>query len=108
MSPVRFNARLETSRHPFKDAEVAVDSLTGIHTAIVKHLFVVNRSYITRNFRGRYSKTPEDASKANVEDTQWINLYESIRHDRHYRDHIAHHGSNVPEHHNAFTASFQL
>lgn len=54
MSRVRVNARLETSRHgppcPFKDAEVAADSLTGIHNAIVKYLFVVNRSYVRKEF----------------------------------------------------------
>jgi hypothetical protein len=43
---MKFNARLDISHHasphPFKDA----DSLTGIHSAMVKFLFVVNRSRI--------------------------------------------------------------
>jgi hypothetical protein len=42
-----FNARLDSSHHgpphPFKDAGVVADSLTGIHNAILKCLFVVNR-----------------------------------------------------------------
>jgi hypothetical protein len=46
---VRFKARLDTSHHgpphPFKDAGVVADSLTGIHNAM-KCLFVVNRSCI--------------------------------------------------------------
>jgi hypothetical protein len=43
---MKFNSRLDTSRHrpphPFKDVGVVADSLTGIHTATVKPLFVVN------------------------------------------------------------------
>jgi hypothetical protein len=45
---MRFNARLDTSHqgppHPFKDAGVVADSLTDIHSAMVKWLFSVNRS----------------------------------------------------------------
>jgi hypothetical protein len=37
--------------HPFKDGGAVVDSPTGIHTAIVKCLFVVNRSCIHKGFR---------------------------------------------------------
>jgi hypothetical protein len=52
MSSMKFNARLDTSHHgqphPFKDAEVAADILTGTHIAVVKCLFVVNRSCIHR------------------------------------------------------------
>jgi hypothetical protein len=48
MSSMRFNARLDTSRHgpshPFKDAGVFADSLTAIHNAMVKCLLAVNRS----------------------------------------------------------------
>jgi hypothetical protein len=44
------NARHNTSHrgppHPFKVAGEVVDSLTGIHSAMVKCLFVVNRSSI--------------------------------------------------------------
>jgi hypothetical protein len=40
MPSMRFNARLDTSHHgpphPFKDAGVVADSLTGIHSAMVK------------------------------------------------------------------------
>jgi hypothetical protein len=50
MSSVKFNARLDASRygppHSFKDAEVDAVSLTGIHSAMVKCLFVVSRSFI--------------------------------------------------------------
>jgi hypothetical protein len=50
MSSMRFNARLDTSHHgpphPHKDGGVVADSLTGIHSTMVKCLFVVNRSYI--------------------------------------------------------------
>jgi hypothetical protein len=46
MSSMKFNARLDTSHHgpphPYKDAGVVADSLTGIHSAILKCLFVVN------------------------------------------------------------------
>jgi hypothetical protein len=48
MSTMRFNALLNTSYHgppyAFKDAGVVADSLTGIHNAMVKCLFVVNSS----------------------------------------------------------------
>jgi hypothetical protein len=51
MSSMKFKAHLDTSHHglqnPFKDA----DSLTGIHNAMVKCLFVVNRSFIHKGFR---------------------------------------------------------
>jgi hypothetical protein len=54
MSCIRFNTRLDTSHlgppHPCKDAGADADSLTGIHNAIVKCLFVVNRSCIHRGF----------------------------------------------------------
>jgi hypothetical protein len=50
MSSMRFNARLHTSYdglpRPFKDAKVVADSPTGIRNAMVKRLFVVNRSCI--------------------------------------------------------------
>jgi hypothetical protein len=48
MSSMTFNARLDTSPHgpplPYKDAEAVADGLTGIHSAMLKCLFVVNRS----------------------------------------------------------------
>jgi hypothetical protein len=47
MSSTSFNVSLNTSHHgpphPFKDAGVAADNLTGIHNARVMCLFVVNR-----------------------------------------------------------------
>jgi hypothetical protein len=50
MSSMRFNALLDTSHHgpphPFKDAGIVADSLIGIHVAMVKCLFVINRSRI--------------------------------------------------------------
>jgi hypothetical protein len=53
-SSMSFNARLDTSHHgpphPFKDTGVVVDSLTGIQNAMVKCLFVVNRSYMHKDF----------------------------------------------------------
>jgi hypothetical protein len=36
-------------QHPFKNAGVVADSLTGIHSAMVKYLFVVNRSCIHKD-----------------------------------------------------------
>jgi hypothetical protein len=46
MSYMRFSARLDTcypgTPHLFKDAKVIADSLTGIHNAMLKCLFVVN------------------------------------------------------------------
>jgi hypothetical protein len=48
MSSMRFSACLNTFHHGslylFKDARVVEDSVTGIHNAAVKHLFVVSRS----------------------------------------------------------------
>jgi hypothetical protein len=45
---------LDTSHHglphPFKDARVVADSLTGIHNAMVKCLFDVNGSCIHKGF----------------------------------------------------------
>jgi hypothetical protein len=50
MSAMRFNARLDTSHHgkphPFKEAVLVAGNLTGFHNAMVKCLFVVNRSCI--------------------------------------------------------------
>jgi hypothetical protein len=54
MPSIRFSAHLDTSHHgpphPFKDAAVVADSLTGIHNAMVKCLFVVNGSCIHTGF----------------------------------------------------------
>jgi hypothetical protein len=66
---MRFNARLDTSHHglphPCKDAGVVADSLTGIHSAMVKCLFVVNRSCISKGFLDiSIGKNPEDSNLA--------------------------------------------
>jgi hypothetical protein len=54
MSSMRVKALLDTAHHgpshPFKDAGFVVDSLTGIHSAMVECLFAVNRSYIHKGF----------------------------------------------------------
>jgi hypothetical protein len=51
---MRSNARLYTShhglQHPFKDAEVDADDLTGIHHALVKCFITVTRSCIYKAF----------------------------------------------------------
>jgi hypothetical protein len=83
---MRFNARLDTSHHgpprPFKDARVVADSLTGIHRAMVKCLFVVNRSCIHKGFQGvPTGKNPEDSNQASVEAMQCVLLYLSIGHE---------------------------
>jgi hypothetical protein len=55
MSSVKFNVHLKTSDHglphPFKDVGVVADSLTGIHSATVKCLFLFNRSCLHKGFR---------------------------------------------------------
>jgi hypothetical protein len=53
MSSMRSNARLDMSHHGqpyFRDVGVVVDSLTGIHIAMVKCLFVINGSCIHKDF----------------------------------------------------------
>jgi hypothetical protein len=53
MSSIRFNARLDASLHgrphPFRDAGVVADSLTGIHN-VMKCIFFVNRGCIHKGF----------------------------------------------------------
>jgi hypothetical protein len=55
MFSMKFNARLDMSHlgppNPFKDVGVVADSLTGIHNAMVKYPFVVNRSCIHKGFQ---------------------------------------------------------
>jgi hypothetical protein len=49
---MRLNARLDTSHgspHPFKDARIVADGLTGIYNAMVNCLFVVKRLCIRNN-----------------------------------------------------------
>jgi hypothetical protein len=51
---MKFNVRLDRSHHgpphPFTDARIVADSLTGIHSAMVMCLFAVNRSCIQKGF----------------------------------------------------------
>jgi hypothetical protein len=62
MSSMRFNARLDASHHgpphPYKDAGVVKNRLTGIHNATVKCLFVVNRSCIHTGFDAELCLSP--------------------------------------------------
>jgi hypothetical protein len=85
---MKFNARLSTSHrgppHPFKDAGVVADSLTGLHNAMVKRLFLVNRSCIHKDFRFPTGKNSEDSSLVSVEAVQWVLLYLPNGHDRCY------------------------
>jgi hypothetical protein len=85
---MRFNVCLDTSHHgqshPHKDAGVVADSVTGIHNAMGKCLFVVNRSCIHKGFVVPIGKNPEDSSPASVEAMQWVLLYLSIGHDSCY------------------------
>jgi hypothetical protein len=83
MSSMKFNARLDTSDHgpphAFKGAWVVVDCLTGIHNAMVKCLFVVNRSCITQgSLSVPTGKNPKDSNLARVEAMQWVLLYLSV------------------------------
>jgi hypothetical protein len=78
MSTMRFGARLDISHgppHPFKDAEVVADSLTGIHSALQKCLFVVNRRCIKRVLGVPTGKHSDDSNLGNVEAMQWVLLY---------------------------------
>jgi hypothetical protein len=71
MSSMRFNARLDTSHHgppyQFKDAGVVADSLTGIHSAMVKCLLAVNRSCTPKGFYVSRGKNVEDSNLTSVE-----------------------------------------
>jgi hypothetical protein len=79
MSTMRFNAGTETSHHGllhlFRSAGVVVDSLTGIHNAMVKCLFIVNRNCIHMGFLGvPIGKNPEDSNLLIMETIQWVLL----------------------------------
>jgi hypothetical protein len=56
MSSMKFNARLDMSHHgpthPFKEAGLVEDRLTGIHNVMVKCLFVARGSCIPKGFMG--------------------------------------------------------
>jgi hypothetical protein len=55
MPSTKFNELFDTSRHGppdrFKDAGVVSDSLKGVHNAMAKCLFIVNRSCIHRRVK---------------------------------------------------------
>jgi hypothetical protein len=89
MPSTRFSTHLDTSHdglpYPFKEAGVVADSLTGIHNATVKRLFVVNMGCTQKAFfDAPTGKNPEDSKVASVEAMQWILLYLSIHHNRCY------------------------
>jgi hypothetical protein len=73
---MKFNARLDTPHHrpphQCKDIVIVSDSLTGIHNATVKFLFIVNRSCIHKGFRVATGKNPEDSNLASVEAMQCV------------------------------------
>jgi hypothetical protein len=54
MSSMRFNARINKSHqgptHPFEDVGVVADSLTVIHSEMVKFLFGDNRSCLHKGY----------------------------------------------------------
>jgi hypothetical protein len=71
--------------HPSKDAGVVADSLTSIHNAMVKCLFIVYRGCIHKCSQVTPQvKNAEDSNLASVEAMQWVLLYLSIGHDRCY------------------------
>jgi hypothetical protein len=81
---MRFNARRDMSSHhgppqPFKHASVVADSLTAIHNAMAKCLFVVNRICIHGYLSAPTGKNPEDSNLASVEAMQWASsTYPSV------------------------------
>jgi hypothetical protein len=90
MSCLSFNARLDTSHHgpphPYKDAGAVADSLTGIHSAMVKCLSVVNRSCIDKGVQvfPQVKIQRIQICAWSVEAMQWVLLYLSVGHDRCY------------------------
>jgi hypothetical protein len=56
--------------HPFKNAGVVGDNLTGIQNAMVKCRLIVNRSCIHGFLGVSTGKNPEDLNMANVEAMQ--------------------------------------
>jgi hypothetical protein len=89
MFSMRFNASLDTIHHglphPLKDAGVVADSLTGIHNAMVKCLFVIQQELHTQGYLDvPTGRNPDDSNLARVEAMQWVLLYLSIGKDRCY------------------------
>jgi hypothetical protein len=83
MSYMRFNARLDTSRHgplhPFTDAGLAADSLTGIHNTMVSAYLLSTGAAHTRGCRCLKGKKPEDSNLASLEAMQFFSyVYPSV------------------------------
>jgi hypothetical protein len=70
--------------HPFRDAGVVADSLTGIQNVVVKYLFMSTGAAYTRVFSVPTGRNPEDSSQASMEAMQWALPYLSPSHDRCY------------------------
>jgi hypothetical protein len=81
---MRFKALLDTSHHgsphPFKDAWIVADSLTGIHNAMVSEMPLrCQQELHTQRFLDiPTGKNPEDSNLASAETMQWVLLYLSI------------------------------
>jgi hypothetical protein len=85
MSSMRFSVSLDTPhhgpQHRFRDAGVVADSLTGIHSAMVKSLHYQQELH-TQGFSGVPTcNNLEDSNLASVEAMQQFLLYLSIGHD---------------------------
>jgi hypothetical protein len=82
---MRFNAHPDTShyrpQHPFKDAGIVADTLTGIQNAPVKCLLLSTGAAHTSVSGVPTGKNPEDSNLARVEAMQWVRLYLSMRYD---------------------------
>jgi hypothetical protein len=67
-----------------KDARVVVNSLTGIHIEGEVPLCFQQKLY-TQKFLGvPTGKNPYDSNLVILDTMQWVLLYQSIGHDRHY------------------------
>jgi hypothetical protein len=93
MSPMRFNARLDMSHHgpphPFKDGGAVADTLTGIHSAMVK----CQQELHTHGCVGvPTGKNTEDSSPVSVEAMQYALLCLSIGH---YIENISQSAANM-------------
>jgi hypothetical protein len=83
MSSTRFSVHLDTSHqgqsHPSKDSGEVADSLTGIHSPIVKCLFVVKRSCIHKEFLAvPAGKNPEDLNTSWRVDATYLPVILSV------------------------------
>jgi hypothetical protein len=82
----------------FRYSRVAVDSLTGIHNAMVKCLFIVSSMCIHKCLKMSNVKI----KRVEVRRT-WRPCSGSASTYRCCREHLAQHGWYVPEHHHAYT-----